>query len=99
MHLGQRALVRGLRAPRHCHRPRDSAGRALRTQARQQERARPHRHRVRVLCLARRYHALPILRVLLGAKGRAIRAAQGVAHCREANHHYTNAHMLYAPHG
>lgn len=96
--VGQRALVRRLRAAGHGLRARGGAGRAVRAQARQQEHARAHRAHLRVLRLARGHHALALLRLLLGAQGRAIRAAQGLAHSREANHHHANAHMLYAPH-
>lgn len=86
---GQRAVVRGGRA-------RGRAGRAVRPEARQQKRARADRHRLRVLRVARRHHALALLRVLLGAQGRAVRAAQGVSHSPPANQHHTNAHMLIA---
>lgn len=100
--VGQRALVRGLRAARRAHRQRQrargGAGRAVRAQARQEDGPRAHRHHLRVLRVASRDHALALLRVLLGAQGCAIRATQGVEHCREANQHHTNAHMLYAPH-
>lgn len=100
--IGQRALVWRLRAARHGRAhllgTRGGAGRAIRTQARQEDGPRAHRHHLRVLRVAGRHHALALLRLLLGAQGRAIRAAQGVAQCREANRHYTNAHMLYAPH-
>lgn len=98
LHLGQRALVRRLRAAGHGGRARGRAGRAVRAQARQEERARAHCHRVRVLRVAGGHHALALLRVLLGAQGRAVCATQGVSHSREANQHHTNAHMLYAPH-
>lgn len=99
VHVRQRALGRRLGATGHGQRARGGAGRALRAaQARQEERARAHRHRVRVLRVAGRHHALSLLRVLLGAQGRAVRATQGVSHSREANQHHTNAHMLYAPH-
>lgn len=90
--------MRGLRAAGHGVRPRGGAGRALREEARQEERARPHCHHIRVLRVAGRDHAVPLLRVLLGAQGRAIRAAQGVKHCHAATQHHTNAHLLYAPH-
>lgn len=98
MRVGQRALVRRLRAAGHGRRARGRAGRAVRPQARQEDRARAHRHHLRVLRVASRHHAVTLLRVLLGAQGRALRAAQGVAHSREANQHHTNAHMLYASH-
>ena len=97
--VGQRALGGRLGAAGHGQRARGGAGRAVRAaQARQEERARAHSHRVRVLRVPGRHHALSLLRVLLGAQGRAVRATQGVSHSREANQHHTNAHMLYAPH-
>lgn len=96
--LGQRALVRRLRAAGHGGRPRAGAGRAVRAQAGQEERARAHRHHLRVLRLAGSHHALALLCILLGAQGRAVCATQGVTHSRAANQHHTNAHMLYAPH-
>lgn len=77
LHLGQRALVRRLCAAGHGGRARGRAGRAVRAQARQEERARAHRHRVRVLRVAGCHHALALLRVLLGAQGRAVCATQG----------------------
>lgn len=98
LHVGQHAVVRGLGAAGHGQRPRGGAGRALRAQAGQEERARAHRHHLRVLRVAGGDHALAVLRVLLGAQGRAVRATQGGTHCREANEHNTNAHMLYALH-
>lgn len=98
VHLRQRALVRGLRAARHVQRPRGGSRRAIRAQTRQEDRASAHRHHLCVLRVARRYHAVALLRVLLGAQGRAVCAAQGVSHSRPANQHHTNAHMLYAPH-
>lgn len=95
----QRALGGWLRAAGYGQRTRGGAGRALRaTQTGQEERARAHRHRVRVLRVAGCHHALAVLRVLLGAQGRAVLATQGVSHSREANQHHTNAYMLYAPH-
>lgn len=98
LHVGKHALVRWLRAAGHGGRPRGGAGRAVRAEARHEERSRADRHHLRILRVAGRDNALALLRVLLGAQGRAIRAAQGVKHSHAANQHYTNAHLLYAPH-
>lgn len=98
VHLGQHAVLRRLRAAGHRHQARGRARRALRAEARQEERASAHRHHIRVLRVPGCDHALALLRVLLGTQGRAICATQGGTHCREANQHNTNAHMLYALH-